>query len=1026
MNPAKEDALKYSLLILFLLIPLWGWAQQSSGQELFHKADSLQHAARYDTSNQYYQKAADIFEKSESYKDQFRAFYQTSLNKAEQGEREEASEFLDRAWTIAREHFPDDENITLRYYHQKGVLAAAEAEYQTALDWYDKGLALADSMEKSTEFSINMNTGRAEVYISQGNYSEAVELLSEAQDRYHQNRVENEQLLSSIYNNRGTAHQNMGEYQTAHTYFDRALELDEQRLPHPHPDLARRYNNVALVYYYQSDYQRALDHMTNAANVLASFHGEDHRLVGVAYNNIGIVYSEIEEFEKATEYLKKSLDIREKVLGETHPDVAIGYQNLGAIYSDMEQYDQAIEQYQKAKELHLDRFPDGHPELANVYANLGEAYGYKSEYQKALDFYFKDLEMNREMRSADHPYIGDTFSKIGQTYALMENYDQALDYYDRAQEVLITDYSSENPFRELSLNDTGYPELLLTVLRFKADAQHQKAITEENNRQLDRSLQTYLQAVSFIDDLQQSLSREESKFYLRERTNDIYEKGFTVARKLLENTGETDYQNHLFYFAQKSRNQILLEQVQELDNQKFAQIPDSLIAREQRLRSQITDWQQQLSGMTSREQETDSTERVAIQDSLFHTQKQLQDHTQRLKDSYPEYYGLKFEPPVTTIDEVQKNLLATDEAMLSYFFVDESLFAMVISEQSFEVKELPVDSTLSGQISDYRDTISKTSDLSTFTRQSHQLYTKLLEPVSDFISDQDLLIIPDGALHYLPFESLVTDAPEDTADIKFRDFSYVINNHAVGYASSAGLLELQKQQSPPEYEKAFWGMAPAFGHVSTSNQRTLYPGYDRPLSPLLFNEREVRKLKNLFNKRDGLLSFMRSEKDDADIVVGETATEAQFKQANLNDYRIIHLATHAFVDEEHPEHSGILFSTPDNQEDGTLYASEIYNLNFDAELVALSACHTGMGTIAEGEGIIGLSRAFQYGGAQNLLVSLWSVDDRSTEQLMVGFYEQRQQQKRSAEALRQAKLQMINHSQYSHPRYWAPFVFIGQ
>lgn len=1016
--------------LLFFLIPSVGWAQQHASQpeeahQLLQKADSLQHAARYDSSTTYYQKAASLFEKTGNLKKQRQIWFQISKNKLAQDEREASASFLEKGWSLSTEYFPNDNLFRLRYYHQKGVLSETEGSYQKAMDWYKKGMSLAHSTDHSTEIEIMLYAGIGEVYLSQGKYDKAVEQLSDAQNLYHQNQLENNQLLSRIYTARGETHLRLGEYETALIYFELALETNQQNLPHPHPDLSKTQNNLALVYYYQGDYQRALEYMRNATNVLASFHGQYHRLVAVGYNNIGIVYSEIGKLQQAVEYLKKSIRIRENILRSDHPDIAIGYQNLGAIYSDMEEYDQAIEQYQKAKELFRDRFPDGHPELANIYANLGEAYGEKKEYDKALDFYFKDLEINERMLSADHPFIGDTFSKVGYIYTQMGNYDQALEYFERSLEVLINNYSLENPFQDLSLSDTPYPELLLTTLQFKADALHQQAEENGRQRQLDLALQTYLQTVTFIDDLQQSLNREESKFYLRERTADIYEEGFNVALKLLKDSGNTDYQNHLFYFAQKSRNQILLEQVQKLGNQKFARIPDSLISREQDLRSQVSRWQQQLSRMTSREATADSLERMAVQDSLFHSKRQLQNYIQYLEESYPEYYGLKFQPPVTTIEEVQQNILVPGQSMISYFFSDESLFAMVLSSDTFEVVELPADSTLTDQISQYRSGITGDANIASFSRQGHDLYKQFIAPLSDIIAGPKLLIIPDGPLHYLPFESLITNLPADSENLRPRDLSYLITSYAINYASSVGLLELQ-QQSETDYSKAFLGIAPTFNHVSPSNQRVLYPDYNRPVSPLLFNKREVQKLEKLYNQREGLLSFLRSAKNNGDTVIGEDATETRFKEINLNKYRVIHLATHAFLNEEHPEQSGILFSAPDDREDGTLHAAEIYHLNLSAELVALSACNTGTGTLAKGEGIMGLSRAFQYAGAQNLLISLWEVDDRSTEQLMINFYKQKEQKKHPAEALRQAKLSMINNSQYKHPKYWAPFIYLGQ
>lgn len=1020
------------LSALLLLIPLLGWGQERvegipSGKQLMQKADSLQHAARYDSSTHYYKQAADFFDERSNRKVQRDALFQISLNKADQDDNKASTTFLEKAWSLSRKYFPGDDIFKLRYYHQKGVLAESNAKYQTAMDWYQKGLTLANSVENSTLFSIRMNTGIGEVFSSEGNYKKAITQFSNAQDRYHRNDLEDQALLSRIYNGHGTAHQKMGNNQQALKFFRLALKIDQQRLPHPHPELSILYNNMALVYYYQSDYQRALDYMINATNVLASFHGENHRLVAAGYNNVGVVYSEMGEIEQAANYLKKSLEIKEKLLGANHPEVAVGYQNLGATHSDIGQYDQAITYYQKSKEIYQERFPDGHPELANVYANLGQAYGQKEAYDKALNFYFQDLDINRRMLSPDHPFIGDTYSKIGKLYADMGNHQQALNYYRQAMEVLLTNYSAEDPFQKLSLENVIYPELMLNTLRFKGEAHYQAGNQNENLKQLDQSLQTYLQAVDFIDELQRSLDRSQSKFLLRKRTVDIYRKGFRTAHTLLKETGETDYKHHLFYFVQKSRNQILLEQIQELNNQKFAQIPDSLIERENQLRQSVTDLQRQLSGFTIRGMAGDSLKRISLQDSLFHAQKALQNHIQKLEGEYPKYYGLKYEPPVANISEIQQNHISPSQTIISYFFGDISLYAFIITREYFEIQEIATaDSLFDKTITDFRETILETTTVDTFANQSHQLYQQLIDPITDYITGDNLLIIPSGPLHYLPFETLLTDSVSKTENRRFHDLPYLLNKYSVSYAPSAGYLKLRAHQENSPKKKTLAAFAPSFKDLTPSKRREVYSEVDRPISPLLFNKTEVQHLGELFNSPGGFFSFLKSSTDEADLFVDQKATESTFKQEPLTDYRYIHLATHAFLQQEDSEQSGILFSMPDQQEDGILYASEIYNLQLQADLVTLSACNTGMGTFKRGEGIIGLSRAFQYAGARNLLVSLWRVNDRSTAQLMRSFYAQHHDGATMAVALQKAKQMMIDQAEYAHPKFWAPFVFIGQ
>ena len=212
-----------------------------------------------------------------------------------------------------------------------------------------------------------------------------------------------------------------------------------------------------------------------------------------------------------------------------------------------------------------------------------------------------------------------------------------------------------------------------------------------------------------------------------------------------------------------------------------------------------------------------------------------------------------------------------------------------------------------------------------------------------------------------------------------------------------------------------------------------YQGYSRPqhrmnankallCAPVTFEglpalpgtDHEIRDLKDIL-ARKGITPEMLLEAE---------ASEQQVKTASLSQYKYIHLATHGVVDEVNPKDSRILLKQSD-QEDGFLYSGEIYNLDLDASLVTLSACETGLGRISKGEGIIGLSRALLYAGAENLVVSLWNVADQSTAQLMVDFY-QHVENAQFGTALKTAKLAMIDSEIYAHPYYWAPFILVGQ
>jgi CHAT domain-containing protein len=160
------------------------------------------------------------------------------------------------------------------------------------------------------------------------------------------------------------------------------------------------------------------------------------------------------------------------------------------------------------------------------------------------------------------------------------------------------------------------------------------------------------------------------------------------------------------------------------------------------------------------------------------------------------------------------------------------------------------------------------------------------------------------------------------------------------------------------------------------------------------------------------------------------ANRALVNSGELSQYRYVHFATHGLLDSKHPELTSIVLSLVDqngNPQDGFLRAHDVYNLNLPADLVVLSACETGLGKEVRGEGLIGLTRGFMYAGAQRVMVSLWSLKDESTSQLMSSFYRgMLKEGKRAPEALRAAQLEMLKQSRWQAPHYWAPFVLQGE
>ena len=312
----------------------------------------------------------------------------------------------------------------------------------------------------------------------------------------------------------------------------------------------------------------------------------------------------------------------------------------------------------------------------------------------------------------------------------------------------------------------------------------------------------------------------------------------------------------------------------------------------------------------------------------------------------------------------------------------------------------------------------------------------MINPVKELIKDKEnLVIIPDGNLYYLPFETLCKNSNYSK---RLANLPFLIKNHSITYHQSATLWLNSRNPAieNTSANRSFIGFAPVFdpmkenGYILSSNWITDTTNTDvtmrsisadlKRFNKLPYSETELKSIINLFEKRN----------NRANGYFHKEANEKNFKE-HVSNYSFIHIASHSFANDKYPALSGIAFSQPDStsktNENGILYASESYNLNLEnTELIVLSSCKSGLGKLVKGEGFMSLSRGFLYAGASNIIYSLWSVNDEATKDLMIEFYKHILKGNSYATALRKAKLKLIRNTNTSLPKYWAAWSLIGK
>jgi len=391
----------------------------------------------------------------------------------------------------------------------------------------------------------------------------------------------------------------------------------------------------------------------------------------------------------------------------------------------------------------------------------------------------------------------------------------------------------------------------------------------------------------------------------------------------------------------------------------------------------------------------------------------------------PRYAAVRYPDPLR-LEQIQA-LLDDRTALLEYAVGDERSFLFVVTREGLTSYALPPAARLTEEVRRLGSVLQKPGRRSfgLYRRTARELYQELMAPALGVLAGKPRLIVsPDGPLHFLSFEALLTEDPGATED--FSQLPYLIRARSVSYIASASVLAAL-QQPRDRVERAappllFVGFAdplvtvaaagPGADVVRDGTLASALPGLGR----LTQSAREVKGIADLYPA------------GNAKLYLDRDATEENVKDNDLlRSARRIHFATHGLLDEKQPELSGLVLTRhPGSREDGLLQVYEIFNLQLDADLVVLSACDTGLGTMVSGEGLVGVTRALLYAGARSVVVSLWQVDDSSTPGLMISFYRRLDQDVDKAESLRQAKLEMIRQGQFSQPFYWAPFILIGE
>ena len=1051
----------------------------------FAQGEQFLEAAQYDSALVYFEKSSELYKAEENWEGFIRCYNKIGESSWRRGSYDQAMDYLNRALELGQDLWGEEHPELARSYHTIGIIHYLKGHFERALSFYEKALAIRLTAFSAQHPDVAESYYRIGLIHSRNNqYDEALSYYEKVLTIRLAIFGDNHPKVAHIYDNLGILYRHMGDLEQASFFYDKAFSIRLAVLGENHLDVAKSYNNIGVILYLKGDYNRVLPLFTKALSIQLAVLGDHHPAAAGSYNNIGVVYWNKGDYDRALDFFNKAQSIYLKSLGEQNPSVAVSYENIGGAHQSAGNYDQALSAYNKELAIRLalhghnhtsiaDTYhemgnvyrllgnleealhflqkslaiyhatPDGqHLRTASVYFDLGKVYREKGLYDEALNAYNKALKARLASLGEHHPELAQDYNEIGTIYMLTGRYEEALSYHQRALHCVAPGFAEFSPYVNPPLADIQSDMRLVETLWKKSEALVKRYEVQPDHRirDLEAAHATHQLAAELFDRMRTGLKSEDSKLILSgaNMVSGVFNQAITTANLLYRRTGNDGYLHEGFRFAEQSKTVILRDALIDTQAKRFAGIPDSLLEQERHIRIDLAFYDLQLTQEQLKREHADSAKITLWQGKTFDLRQRYDMLLTRFEQQYPDYYNLKYKTQTTLIEDLRDGLLDSTTALIEYVLGKDSLFIFTLTEQTFDLTAVARDSLLEQRIETLRagiGTSPEAEDYNMYTQHAYQLYQTLLQPVEDHLTHVSrLILIPDGALLEVPFEGLLTEGMDTLQQQSYRQLPYLINDYAVSYGYSATLLHQQHNRTARNApQRDYLAYAPVFpdGVVTSARHSDYYwantdtTGMARAGNGFLpHSRREVTSVLEFFQQSYGF--FERLLGGRSRVYLEADATEIRVKSNQLQQYRFVHFATHAFVNESAPELSGLMLAEADTTaaEDGILHLGEVYNLPLNAELVALSACETGLGRLARGEGLIGLTRGFLYAGAESVLMSLHRVNDEATSELMVAFYRALLDGHQKVEALRMAKQEMITRPS-ARPRDWAWFVLVG-
>ena len=945
--------------------------------------DMYLHTSNLPSALKMYKKAFPFFEKSADYLGQGNISVREGLIYFYNGDNENALKMYDKA-LIFLDKAGDSLGLGNAYYCKSEVYLTT-GNYQSAIEMHDKALSFFEKV-KDTIGQGNVYWRKGEIYFRKGKNSMALRMhdkslifFKRAGDLLGQGNVLWQKGV--IYLNTGDSGKALEMYDKALIFFEKVGGTLGQ---------GNVYRSKGNIYFKASDYSKAFEMYDKAL----LFYDRSKCPIGLGnvYRNKGNIYFYAGDNTKAFEMYKRALPLFEKAgdpLGQGNV-----YLDKGNICLRTNENLKALKLYEKA----LFFYEKGGALVgqSNVYRSKGNIYFNSGDNPKAFKMYEKAMtiyEKIGELHGQGNVCLckGDIYFKIGDYSKTLKMYEKALTFYKKIGDVESKSYARHGIAKVLARQGKKVEALALFE---EGIFDHEKVRTQ--------------------------ISFSEMKQTFMKKVYNQYEE--TVLFML-----ENNYYNKGFKYAEAMRGRVFTDQMIEglvrLDKGLAPDVKekrDNLVTKLSLLNKEIN--------KTS--VGNDEQKLIGLKKKYQKIENEFDELLIKIRLENPLYASVRYPQPVT-VDEFQKETLKKDEILLRYIILSDKLYAFLISKANSIIIPLAIrGKEIKNTIKRYLESISENNSRG-IRRYGKILYGKLFKPLETEIKTyKDVIIIPDGELAKIPFESLIIDKKKSGRPV------FLLEKYRIRYVQSASLLSiLRKHYRRDSQTRSFIGFGdpvydyenfkqgkpeqgtptPVRGDEITGIHRGKYAREGGKLARLTGSGEEVETIAQLF----------KNTNQTSVVHLRAAATEENAGAADMKNFDYIHFSCHGILGDTFQ--CLVLSQVPGAKEDGYFTLNEIMNCDYNAKLVVLSACRTGTGKMERAEGVMGLTRAVMYAGTPAVVASLWDVDDTATKELMIHFYKNMLEKNMDkVEALRQAKLDLINGENYASPYFWSAFIMYGE